>query len=71
MKKKDILARIEQLETRVNQLEINTIPVVPVIPNTNTCKTCGATFGSVTNYWCGRSDCPSFVNPTFTISYSV
>ena len=73
MKKKDLLARIEQLEARVNQLEINKVPFVPVIPKTaaNTCKTCGATFGSLTNYWCGRSDCLSFANPTFTISYNV
>ena len=70
MKKKDLLTRIEQLEARVNQLEINNIPVIPNT-RTNACKTCGATFGSLTNYWCGRSDCPSFVNPTFTISYNV
>ena len=73
MKKKDLLARIEQLEARVNQLETYNIPFAPVIPTTavNTCKTCGVIFGSVANYWCGRSDCPSFVNPTFTISYNV
>ena len=70
MKKKYLLARIEQLEARVNQLEINKVPVIPTTA-INTCKTCGATFGSLTNYWCGRSDCPSFVNPTFTISYNV
>jgi ABC-type xylose transport system permease subunit len=70
MKKKDLLARIEQLEARLNQLEINNIPVIPKIA-ANTCKTCGVIFGSLTNYWCGRSDCPSFVNPTFTISYNV